>query len=117
MKLVPEDPFASDDVGAGWTRNKVPRVVGEQGGELILHCRPPMRIGEGGAVCAGNRREWRSVEVEACSRTVDANLAASHHGVVVEDGGDSELCRRRPNTGNAGTPGARDSAGWWWSEP
>lgn len=45
------------------------------------------------------------MEVEACSRTVDANLAASHHGVVVEDGGDSELCRRRPNTGNAGTLG------------
>jgi hypothetical protein len=48
-KLVREDPFAGDDVGALRSWNKVPGPITHQGLVLILHSRAPIGIGEGSA--------------------------------------------------------------------
>jgi hypothetical protein len=43
-QLVLEHPLASDDVGAGRTRNELPSLVPLQSVKLFLHSRTPMRI-------------------------------------------------------------------------
>jgi hypothetical protein len=48
-KLVREDPFAGDDVGALRSWNKVPCPITHQGLVLILHSHAPIGIGEGSA--------------------------------------------------------------------
>jgi hypothetical protein len=48
-ELVCEDPFASDDVGALGSWNKVPCLITHQGPVLILHSRASIGIGEGRA--------------------------------------------------------------------
>jgi hypothetical protein len=48
-ELVYEDLFASDDVGALRSWNKVPCPITHQGHVLILHSRAPIGIGEGNA--------------------------------------------------------------------
>jgi hypothetical protein len=48
-KLVREDPFASDGVGAPRSWNKVPGPITHQGPILILHSCVPIGIGEGSA--------------------------------------------------------------------
>jgi hypothetical protein len=48
-KLVREDPFTGDDVGALRYWNKVPGPITHQGPVLILHSRAPIAIGEGSA--------------------------------------------------------------------
>ena len=35
--LVAEDPLASDDIGTGWPRDKLPRTVALQGVKLLTH--------------------------------------------------------------------------------
>ena len=37
VELVPEDPFARNDIGVGWARNELPSVIGEEGVKLITH--------------------------------------------------------------------------------
>jgi hypothetical protein len=54
-KLVREDPFASDDVGALRSWNKVPCPITHQGPVLILHSRAPIGIGEGSTDGTRNR--------------------------------------------------------------
>jgi hypothetical protein len=48
-ELVCEDPFASDDVGALRSWNKVSCPITHQGPVLILHSHAPIGIGEGSA--------------------------------------------------------------------
>jgi hypothetical protein len=48
-ELVCEDPFASDDVGALRSWNKVPCPITHQGPVLILHSHALIGIGEGSA--------------------------------------------------------------------
>jgi hypothetical protein len=48
-ELVREDPFASDDVGALRSWNKVPCPITHQGPVLILHSHAPIGIDEGSA--------------------------------------------------------------------
>jgi hypothetical protein len=63
VELVHEDPFASDDVGALRSWNKVPCPITHQGPLLILHSRAPTGIGEGSAGGGQDQgRCWR------CSR-------------------------------------------------
>jgi hypothetical protein len=45
VKLVLEDPFAIDDVGANKTRDKVPSVVGDQSIIFFLHGTMLGRVG------------------------------------------------------------------------
>jgi hypothetical protein len=47
VKLVCEDPFASDDVGSLRSWNKVPCPITHQGPVLILHSHAPIGIDEG----------------------------------------------------------------------
>jgi hypothetical protein len=47
VKLVCEDPFTSDDVGALRSWNKIPCPITHQGPVLILHSHAPIGIGEG----------------------------------------------------------------------
>jgi hypothetical protein len=54
---VREDPFASDDVGALRSCNKVPGPITHQGPVLILHSRASIGIGEGSAD-GGQDRGW-----------------------------------------------------------
>jgi hypothetical protein len=56
-ELVCKDPFASDDVGALRSWNKVPCPITHQGPVLILHSRAPIGIGEGSAD-GGRDRGW-----------------------------------------------------------
>jgi hypothetical protein len=55
--FVREDPFASDDVGALRSWNKVPGPITHQGPVLILHSCAPIGIGEGNAD-GGRDRGW-----------------------------------------------------------
>jgi hypothetical protein len=56
-ELVREDLFASDDVGALRSWNKVPGPITHQGPVLILHSYAPIGIGEGSAD-GGRDRGW-----------------------------------------------------------
>jgi hypothetical protein len=56
-KLVREDPFARDDVGALRLWNKVPCLITHQSPVLILYSHAPIGIGEGSAD-GGRDREW-----------------------------------------------------------
>jgi hypothetical protein len=56
-ELVREDPFASDDVGALRSWNKVPGSITHQGPILILHSCAPIGIGEG-SVNGGWDQGW-----------------------------------------------------------
>ena len=47
--LMPEDPLASDDVGTGRPRDKLPGAVPLKSIELFLHRSEPMRIPKGGS--------------------------------------------------------------------
>jgi hypothetical protein len=56
-ELVREDPFASDDVGALRSWNKVPGPITHQGPVLILHSCAPIGISAGSAD-GGRDRGW-----------------------------------------------------------
>jgi hypothetical protein len=56
-ELVREDSFASDDVGALKSWNKVPCPITHQGPVLILHSRVPIGIDEG-SMDGGRDRGW-----------------------------------------------------------
>jgi hypothetical protein len=56
-KLVCEDLFTSDDVGALRSWNKVPGPITHQGPVLILHSCAPIGIGEG-SMDGGRNRGW-----------------------------------------------------------
>jgi hypothetical protein len=56
-ELVHEDPFASDDVGALRSWNKVPCPITHQGPVLIHHSHAPIGIDEGSAN-KGRDRGW-----------------------------------------------------------
>ena len=53
--LVVEDPLASDDIGTGWPRDKLPRTVALQGVKLLTHRSEPVRIPKGCASGGGER--------------------------------------------------------------
>jgi hypothetical protein len=59
VKLVLEDPFAGDDVGANRTRDKIPSVVGDQSIIFFLHGMTLGWVGESGVDGGGHRRERR----------------------------------------------------------
>ena len=52
--LVAEDPLASDDIGTGWPRDKLPRTVALQGAKLLTHRSKPVRITKGSASGGGD---------------------------------------------------------------
>lgn len=56
MELVPEDPLARHDVGAGGARNELPGVVVDESLVLIHHRGTPVGIGQRAAVVRRNRR-------------------------------------------------------------
>ena len=37
VELMPENPFARNNIGVGWARNELPSVIGEEGVKLITH--------------------------------------------------------------------------------
>jgi len=53
MKLVFENPFSSDHIFLGRTRNKVPRVVVQESSMFFFHGTTPVRIGK--SVATGPR--------------------------------------------------------------
>ena len=55
LELVLENPFASHNVGPRWTWDKIPRAVGQEGVELLLHSASPIGIGKAAPVGPGNR--------------------------------------------------------------
>jgi hypothetical protein len=73
-ELVHEDPFASDDIGALRSWNKVPCPITHQGPVLILHSRAPIGIGEGSADGGRDRgrcrRHSRGGEDDVRNRTL-----------------------------------------------
>jgi hypothetical protein len=58
-KLVREDPFARDDVGALRLLNKVPCLITHQGPVLILYSHAPIGIGEDSADGGWDRERCR----------------------------------------------------------
>jgi hypothetical protein len=54
IKLVHENPLASDDVGVNGARNKIPGVVGDQGSKFFFHGSTPIWIDEGSANGGGH---------------------------------------------------------------
>jgi hypothetical protein len=58
MKLVHEDPIASDDVGATGLRDKIPGSIAHQGPVLVLHSRAPIGV--------SNRSTYRSQDRGRC---------------------------------------------------
>jgi hypothetical protein len=65
VELVREDPFASDDIGALRSWNKVPYPITHQGPVLILHNRALIGIGEGSADGGRCRRHSHGGEDES----------------------------------------------------
>jgi hypothetical protein len=57
VKLVIEDSFVGDDIGANRMRVKIPSVLGDQSIIFFFYGTTPGRVGEGGADGSGHRRE------------------------------------------------------------
>jgi hypothetical protein len=55
VEFVLKDPFASDNVGANWARDKIPCVVGDQGSKFFFHGTAPIQTNEGNAEGGGHR--------------------------------------------------------------
>lgn len=47
--IMLEDPFASDDISAGWTWNKSPCAIVHERTVIVGHCSVPVGVGEGAA--------------------------------------------------------------------
>jgi hypothetical protein len=56
FKLVLEDPFADDDVGANGARDKILGVVGDQDNIFFFHGAAPIQNDEGRADRGGHQR-------------------------------------------------------------
>jgi hypothetical protein len=82
-ELVREDPFASDDVRALRSWNKVPGPVAHEGPVLILHSCAPIGIGEGSADGGRDWRRWRGGEGERLCSHPKAVLSPRDHPVRV----------------------------------
>ena len=87
VELVPEDPLASDDVGAERPGDETPRVVVDESLVLLSHSRAPLRVGKGPSVVTGNGRGSRGGsevsswwEVVTINRLQRAGLEASQAG-------------------------------------
>jgi hypothetical protein len=59
FKLVLEDTFADDDVGANGARDKIPGVVGDQDNKFFFYGAAPVWNYEGGTDGGGHRRQGR----------------------------------------------------------
>jgi hypothetical protein len=57
VELVLEDLFASDDVGANRTRDKIPSIVGDQSVMFFFHGTMPGWVSGGDTDGGGHRRE------------------------------------------------------------
>jgi hypothetical protein len=57
VKLVLENSFAGNDVGANGARDNVPGVVDDQGSKLFFHGAALVWIDKGGADRGGYRRQ------------------------------------------------------------
>jgi hypothetical protein len=57
VKLVHENPFVSDDIGANGVRDKILGVVGDQGSKLFFHGTTPVWIDDGDTNGGGHRRQ------------------------------------------------------------
>jgi hypothetical protein len=55
VKLVLENPFAGDDVGANGARDKISSVVGNQSSKFFFHRMTPVQTNEGGVDGGGHR--------------------------------------------------------------
>jgi hypothetical protein len=52
---VLENTLVGDDIGANGARDKIPGVVGDQGGKFFFHGAVPIWIGEGSVDGGGHR--------------------------------------------------------------
>jgi hypothetical protein len=77
VKLVCEDPFASDDVGALRSWNKVTCPITHQGPVPILHSRAPIGIGEG-SMDGGRDQGW----CRRCSHGGEDESIRHHHALT-----------------------------------
>jgi hypothetical protein len=59
VELVLENTFASDDIGANGTRDKVLGVVGDQGSKFLFHGAAPVQIDEGSVNEGGHWQQGR----------------------------------------------------------
>jgi hypothetical protein len=59
VELMPEDPFASDNIGARRLGDEAPCVVVDESLVLLSHSRAPLRVGKGPSVVTGNGRGSR----------------------------------------------------------
>lgn len=73
-----------------------------------------MWVGEGGHVRPWQGRKRVDVEVEMVGNLADAMLAASSHGVVVDDGRGTELGRWCLGASNSSQPGPSGVGGVRW---
>jgi hypothetical protein len=55
VKLVLENPFAGDDVGANGVRDKILCAVGDQGSKLFFHGMAPVQIDKGSVDGGGHQ--------------------------------------------------------------
>ena len=55
LEFVLENPFTGHNIGPRWSRNKIPRALGQQGVELLLHGTSPIWISKATSVGSRNR--------------------------------------------------------------
>jgi hypothetical protein len=87
IKLVLENPLASDDVGANGVRNKIPAVVNDQGNKFFFHGAAPIQIDEGGAdegVHQQQDRRRSGRQGESVSWKPEAPLHPRDHRMMVD---------------------------------
>ena len=83
VELVPEDPFACNNIHTRWTRYQSPSVILNQSVKLVKHCVVPVRIFEGRFVGGRDGRDNRGgrfgVEIKEPSRLAETRFCTGVH--------------------------------------
>ena len=95
FELMTIYPFAGDDVGAGRTRDELPRVVEAERVVLALHGGTPIVVIESRTVCPRNRRHDICMKIEVLYGLPKTAFSPSGHVVLIDNRSDGDGIRRR----------------------
>ncbi len=95
FELVMIYPFAGDDVGAGRTRDELPRVVEAERVVLALHGGTPIVVVESRTVCPRNRRHDICMKIEALYGLPKTVFSPGGHVVLIDNRSDGDGIRRQ----------------------
>jgi len=93
-KLMLENPFARDDIGARRPRHEIPGVIGDKSRILSLHSSAPVWVSESTAKGLRDGRELSTMKSNI--RLPKTQLATGSHGVLIYHGWNRcHACRKR----------------------